>query len=180
MWETCLAPGWPQLRSGLPFGLHGAPPRHGSCCLGSSTLKVIPPGAPKARHRFGSEKVSWCLETSLFLRHPSREGTLSLPLLSLFLSFTFFPTSFRRVGLLFPGRVQAAGRLGARIPSQALRLQWQDWVSTARGRGCWVSMRVARGSASWLSSHGRGQKPHAVFSCFSWNAHSFLGPSGEL
>ena len=20
MWETCLAPGWPQLRSGLPFG----------------------------------------------------------------------------------------------------------------------------------------------------------------
>ena len=20
VWETCLAPGWPQLRSGLPFG----------------------------------------------------------------------------------------------------------------------------------------------------------------
>ena len=57
--------------------------------------------ASKARHRFGSEKVSWCLETSLFLRLPSRDGTPSLPLLSLFLSFIFFPTSFRGVGLLF-------------------------------------------------------------------------------
>ena len=43
--------------------------------------------ASKARHRFGSEKVSWCLETSLFFRLPSRDGTPSLPLLSLFLSF---------------------------------------------------------------------------------------------
>ena len=57
--------------------------------------------ASKAQQRFGSEKVSWCLETSLFLRLPSRNGTPSLPLLSLFLSFIFFPTSFRRVGLLF-------------------------------------------------------------------------------
>ena len=55
----------------------------------------------KAWHGFGSEKVSWCLETSLFLRLPSQDGTPSLPLLSLFLSFIFFPTSFRRVGLLF-------------------------------------------------------------------------------
>ena len=55
----------------------------------------------KARHRFSSEKVSWCLETSLFLRLPSRAGTPSLPLLSLFLSFIFFPTFFRRLGLLF-------------------------------------------------------------------------------
>ena len=31
----------------------------------------------------------------------SFDGTLSLPLLSLFLSFLFFPTSFRRLGLLF-------------------------------------------------------------------------------
>jgi len=35
--------------------------------------------ASKARHRFSSEKVSWCLETSLFLRFPSRDGTPSLP-----------------------------------------------------------------------------------------------------
>ena len=31
-----------------------------------------------------------------FLRLPSRDGSLSLPLLSLFLSFIFFPTSFQR------------------------------------------------------------------------------------
>ena len=37
----------------------------------------------------------------LFLRLPSWDGAPSLPLLSLFLSFIFFPTSFRRVGLLF-------------------------------------------------------------------------------
>ena len=37
----------------------------------------------------------------LFLRLPSRDGTPSLPLLSLFLPFIFFPTSFRRLGLLF-------------------------------------------------------------------------------
>ena len=37
----------------------------------------------------------------LFLRPPSWDGALSLPLLSLFLSFIFFPTSFWRLGLLF-------------------------------------------------------------------------------
>ena len=52
--------------------------------------------ASKARHRLGSESVSWCLETSLFLRLPSQDGAPSLPLLSLFLSFIFFPTSFQR------------------------------------------------------------------------------------
>ena len=57
--------------------------------------------ASKAQHRFGSEEVSWCLDTSLFLRLPSQDGTPSLPLFSLFLSFIFFPTSFQRVGLLF-------------------------------------------------------------------------------
>ena len=36
--------------------------------------------ASKARHRLGSESVSWCLETSLFLRLPFRDGALSLPL----------------------------------------------------------------------------------------------------
>ena len=46
--------------------------------------------ASKARHRLGSKSVSWCLETSLFLRLPSWDGALSLPLLSLFLSFIFF------------------------------------------------------------------------------------------
>ena len=39
----------------------------------------------------------------LFLRLPSRDGALSLPLLSLFLSFIFFPTSFRRQWAAFLG-----------------------------------------------------------------------------
>ena len=45
--------------------------------------------------------VSWCLETSLFLRFPSWDGDLSLPLLSLFLSFIFFLLPFEDNGLLF-------------------------------------------------------------------------------
>ena len=56
--------------------------------------------ASKARHRLGSESVSWCLETSLFLRLPSQDGAPSLPLLSLFLSFIFFATPFEDNGLL--------------------------------------------------------------------------------
>ena len=75
----------------------------GSQCVGFNCLFIFPPCyvalcASKARHRLSSESVSWCLETSLFLRLPSGDGALSLPLLSLFLSFIFFPTSFRRVG----------------------------------------------------------------------------------
>ena len=78
----------------------------GSQSVGFNCLFIFPPCyvalcASKAPHRFGSEKVSWCLETSLFLRLPCRDRTPSLPLLSLFLSFIFFPTSFRRLGLLF-------------------------------------------------------------------------------
>ena len=46
--------------------------------------------ASKARHRLGSESVSWCLETSLFLRLPSWDGAQSLPLLSLFFVFYIF------------------------------------------------------------------------------------------
>ena len=73
---------------------------------GFNCLFIFPPCyvalcASKAWHRLGSENVSWCLETSLFLRLPSQDGASSLPLLSLFLSFIFFPTSFWRLGLLF-------------------------------------------------------------------------------
>ena len=56
------------------------------------------PSASKARHRLSSESVSWCLETSLFLRLPSWGGAPSLPFLSLFLSFIFFPTSSKTMG----------------------------------------------------------------------------------
>ena len=69
-------------------------------------LLIFPPYyvalcASKAQHKLGSESVSWCLETSLFLRLPSRDGALSLPLLSLFLSFIFFLPPFKDNGLLF-------------------------------------------------------------------------------
>ena len=58
-------------------------------------LLIFPPYyvalcASKARHRLGSESVSWCLETSLFLRLPSWDGAPSLPLLSLFFVFYIF------------------------------------------------------------------------------------------
>ena len=43
-----------------------------------------------------------CLETSLFFKAPW-EGSLSLPLLSLFLSFIFFPASFERQWAAFLG-----------------------------------------------------------------------------
>ena len=59
--------------------------------------------ASKARHRLVSESVSWCLETSLFLRLRSQDRAPSLPLLSLFLSFIFFPTSFWRQWAAFLG-----------------------------------------------------------------------------
>ena len=57
--------------------------------------------ASKAQHRLDSESVSWCLETSLFLRFPSWDRAPSLPLLSLFLSFIFFLPPFEDNGLLF-------------------------------------------------------------------------------
>ena len=56
--------------------------------------------ASKARHRLGSESVSWCLETSLFLRLLSRArtafpGQSSLPPSSVsFFVFHIFPTCF--------------------------------------------------------------------------------------
>ena len=65
----------------------------------------------KILHRPAGESVSWCLENSL-LRLPSPDVSLSLPLLSLFLSFIFCPTSFRR---------QWAAFLGAWCPLPAFR-----------------------------------------------------------
>ena len=62
--------------------------------MGFNCLFIFPPCyvalcASKAWHRFGSE-VSWCLETSLFLRLPSQDGTPSLHLLSLFFCLLYF------------------------------------------------------------------------------------------
>ena len=76
--------------------------------MGFNYLLTFPPYdvalcASKARHRLGSESVSWCLETSLFLRLPSQDGALSLPLLSVFFVFYIFPTSLRRQWAAFLG-----------------------------------------------------------------------------
>ena len=54
-----------------------------------------------------------------FLRLPSRDGALSLPLLSLFLSFTFFPTSFQS---------QLATFLGAWCPLPAFRSCFVEFI----------------------------------------------------
>ena len=78
----------------------------GTKSVGFNYLFIFPPCyvalcVSKAHHRLGSESVSWCLETSLFLRLPSWDGAPSLPLLSLFLSFVFFLPPFEDNGLLF-------------------------------------------------------------------------------
>ena len=65
-------------------------------------LFFLPVTLPSVLPRLGSESVSWCLETSLFLRLPSWDGALSLPLLSLFFVFyIFFLPPFEDIGLLF-------------------------------------------------------------------------------
>ena len=60
--------------------------------MGFNYLFIFPPCcvalcASKAGHRLSSESVSWCLETSLFLRLPSQDGTP-------FLGQSSLPTSF--------------------------------------------------------------------------------------
>ena len=63
--------------------------------VGFNYLFIFPPSyvvlcGSKARHSLGSQSVSWCLETSLFLRLPSQDRVPSLPLLSLFFVFYIF------------------------------------------------------------------------------------------
>ena len=63
--------------------------------MGFNYLFIYPPGyvtlcGSKAHHILSSESVSWCLETSLFLRLPSQDGAPSLPLLSLFFCLLYF------------------------------------------------------------------------------------------
>ena len=70
----------------------------------------------KTPHRRAGESVSWCLETCPLLRLPSRDRSLSLPLLSLFISFMFCPTSFL---------IQWAAFLGA-------------WCALAAFRNCFL------------------------------------------
>ena len=88
----------------------------GTWSVGFNYLFIFPPCyvalcASKAHHRLGSESVSWCLETSLFLRLPSRNGAPSLPLLSLFLSIIFSYLLLKTMGcfsrrLMFSAGIQ--------------------------------------------------------------------------
>ena len=76
--------------------------------MGFSYLFIFPPCyvalcASKALHGLGSESVSWCLETSLFLRLPSWDGAPSLPLLSLFFVFYIFSYLFSKTMSCFSG-----------------------------------------------------------------------------
>ena len=57
----------------------------------------------KTPHRPASERVSSYLKTSPLLRLPPWDGSPSLTLLSLFLSFIFCPTSFWRLPFWVPG-----------------------------------------------------------------------------
>ena len=81
---------------------------NGGHIVGFNYSFIFPPSyvalcGSKSCHRLSSESVSWCLKTSLFLTLPSQQGAPSLPLLSLFLSFIFFPTSFWRQWAAFMG-----------------------------------------------------------------------------
>ena len=72
---------------------------------------MLPSVLPR-RTTDSAASVSWCLETSLFLRLPSQDRAPSLPLLSIFSSFIFFPTWFWR---------QWSAFLGAWCPLPAFR-----------------------------------------------------------
>ena len=55
---------------------------------------MLPSVLPKLGTDSAVRRLPGSLETSLFLRLPSRDRAPSLPLFSLLLSFIFFPTSF--------------------------------------------------------------------------------------
>ena len=88
--------------------------------------------ASKAHHGLGSESVSWCLETSLFLRLPSQDGAPSLLLLSLFffLSFYIFSYLFSKTMSCFSGCLMSSAgiqKLFCGIYS-ALKCSFDDFV----------------------------------------------------
>ena len=57
---------------------------------------MSPSEIPKLPHRPACERVSYCVETSPASQLPPQDGSPSLDLLPLFLSFIFCSTSFRR------------------------------------------------------------------------------------
>ena len=91
----------------------------------------------KTPHRPAGERVSWCLETSS--RLPPRDGSPSLTLLSIFLSFIFCPTSFWREWTVF---------LGAWCPLPAFR-------------NCFVEFAQCSNDLS-MNLWGRKWSPHPI------------------
>ena len=84
--------------------------------MGFNYLLIFPPYyvalcASKTQYRLGSESVSWCLETFLFLRLPSQDGAPSLPLWSLFLSFIFFSYLFSNTMGCFSGCLMSSASI---------------------------------------------------------------------
>ena len=84
--------------------------------MGFNCLFIFPPCyvvlcASKARNRLGSESVSWCLETSFFLRPASRDGALSLSLLSLFFVLYIFSYLLSKTMGCFSGCLMSSASL---------------------------------------------------------------------
>ena len=111
----------------------------------SSVVVFFPPGYvalwdSKTPHRPAGERVSCCLETSPPSRLPPQDGSPSLTLLSLFLSFIFCPTSFPRE--------EWAASLGA-------------WCPPPESRSCFVE--VSQHSHDLLMNlWGRKWSPHPI------------------
>ena len=101
--------------------------------------------ASKAHHRLSSESVSWCLETSLFLRLPSWDGTPFLGQSSLPISFVSFFVFY-----IFPtcSRRQWSAFLGA-------------WCPLLAFRSCFVEF-TQRWNVLWMSLWGRKWSPRPI------------------
>ena len=83
--------------------------------MGFIYLFIFPPGylalcGSKARHKLGSESVSWCLETSLFLRLPSQDGAPSLPLFS-FIHLVHFSYLYLKTMICFSGCLMSSASI---------------------------------------------------------------------
>ena len=112
----CPAPAWQWRRQASALLLHW-----GSYCWACNLLLLIiylffSPCyvafcASKAGHRLSQESVSWCLETSLFLRLPSWDRAPSLPLLSHFFVFYIFSYPFLKTIGCFSGCLMSSASI---------------------------------------------------------------------
>ena len=112
--------------------------------LGTYSVGFFPPGYvalwdSKTPHRPTCERVSCCLETSPRSRFPPQDGSSSLTLLSLFLSFIFCPISFWRERPAF---------LGA-------------WCPLLAFRSCFVKV-IQHSNDLMVNLWGRKWSPHPI------------------